>query len=89
MSRSYGNIKDLSLLEVLNLQEFQKYWYINKDEISICKVCEFRYNCTDCRAFLQNPDDIYSKPLKCGYNPYTTKWEEWSTHPMKKKAISA
>jgi hypothetical protein len=30
---------------------------------------------------------MYSKPLKCGYNPYTCEWEEWSTHPMKQKAI--
>jgi hypothetical protein len=30
---------------------------------------------------------IYSKPLKCGYNPYTAIWEDWSTNPLKKKAI--
>jgi hypothetical protein len=26
-------------------------------------------------------------PLKCGYNPYTCEWEEWSTNPLKQKAI--
>jgi hypothetical protein len=30
---------------------------------------------------------MYSKPLKCGYNPYTCEWEEWSTNPLKQKAI--
>jgi hypothetical protein len=30
---------------------------------------------------------VYSKPLECGYNPYTCEWEEWSTNPLKQKAI--
>jgi hypothetical protein len=29
-----------------------------------------------------------SKPLKCGYNPYTNEWAEWSTNPLKEKAIA-
>lgn len=31
--------------------------------------------------------DILSKPLKCGYNPYTGEWSDWSTNPLKQKAI--
>ncbi len=53
----------------------------------IKKFGEFRYICTDCRAYTENPEDIYSKPLKCGYNSYTNKWEEWSTNSLKLKAI--
>jgi SPASM domain peptide maturase of grasp-with-spasm system len=89
MAMSYGNINDpdVNIEAIVNSEEFQKVWYINKDKINICKVCEFRHVCTDCRAYLEDPEDIYSKPLKCGYNPYTTEWEEWSTHPMKQKAI--
>lgn len=30
---------------------------------------------------------MYAKPLKCGYNPYTCEWEEWSTNPLKQQAI--
>ena len=51
------------------------------------KDCEFRYICTDCRAYVEDPEDILSKPLKCGYNPYTGEWSEWSTNPLKQKAI--
>ncbi|WP_282779404.1 grasp-with-spasm system SPASM domain peptide maturase [Phaeodactylibacter xiamenensis] len=87
MKESYGNIKDTTLLEALEKPGFKKYWNITKDQISVCKDCEFRYICTDCRAYLEDPDDIYSKPLKCGYNPYTCEWEEWSTNPLKEKAI--
>jgi SPASM domain peptide maturase of grasp-with-spasm system len=85
----YGNINDpdLDILQIVESKEFQKYWNIKKDDIKICQVCEFRHVCTDCRAYREDPDDLYSKPLKCGYDPYTGEWEEWSTHPMKQKAI--
>ncbi len=87
MPFSYGNIKDINIEDVIKKKSFQKYWNIKKDDIAVCKDCEFRYICTDCRAYLENPKDLYSKPLKCGYNPYTNKWEEWSKNPLKQKAI--
>lgn len=87
MPISYGNIRDTKLIDVVRNPNFQKLWHIKKDEITKCKDCEFRHICTDCRAYLDNPDDKYSAPLKCGYDPYTGIWEEWSTNPLKKKAI--
>lgn len=87
MPESFGNIKDTSLEEALNHPNFKKYWNINKDQIEVCKDCEFRHICTDCRAFIEEPENQYSKPLKCGYSPYTNEWEEWSTNPLKQKAI--
>lgn len=87
MQKSYGNIKDTTLTQALNKNGFKDNWYISKDQIEVCKDCEFRYMCTDCRAYLDEPKNKLSKPLKCGYNPYTTEWEDWSTNPLKKKAI--
>ncbi len=87
MSQSFGNIKDTTLQEALDHPDFKKYWNVTKDQIAVCKDCEFRYICTDCRGYIENPEDMYSKPLKCGYNPYTCEWEEWSTNPLKQKAI--
>jgi len=92
MSQSFGNVKDTALEEALNHTSFKKYWNLTKDSIEICKDCEFRYICTDCRAYTERTHtngeglDI-SKPLKCGYNPYSGEWEEWSTHPLKKESI--
>lgn len=74
--------KDLSL--ILNDHKFKSLGLIKKDDIKICQDCEFRYNCTDCRAFTIDKNDIYSKPLKCGYNPYTNEWDEWSTSSLRK-----
>ena len=87
MRESFGNIIDTTLVEAIEKQGFKKYWNINKDKIHVCKDCEFRHVCTDCRAYVENPEDILSKPLKCGYNPYTSEWSKWSTNPLKQKAI--
>ncbi|MBB5623581.1 SPASM domain peptide maturase of grasp-with-spasm system [Pedobacter cryoconitis] len=75
MSLSYGNIKFQTLKEVIRMKEFKKVWSINKNQINICKDCEFRYICTDCRAFISTID-VLSKPAKCNYNPYLETWEE-------------
>lgn len=83
----YGNIENASFSEVLENPDFKMWWYIHKDQIEVCRDCEFRYNCTDCRAFLKHDNDIYSKPLKCGYNPYNNVWEEWSKNDLKYKEI--
>lgn len=88
MSESFGNIAQTSLATVLKKEEFKKYWNITKDKIEVCKECELRYICTDCRAYVENPNNIYSKPLKCGYNPITNEWTEWSSDPLKQKAIN-
>lgn len=87
MKESFGNIKDTSLAEAIEKPGFKKYWNFSKDKIHVCKDCEFRLICTDCRAYVEDPEDILSKPLKCGYNPYTGEWNEWSISPIKQKAI--
>lgn len=66
---NYGHINDILLKEIVNTSEFQFYWHIKKDDIKICSKCEFRYMCSDCRAFIIDPKDIYSKPAKCNYDP--------------------
>lgn len=87
MQQSFGHISETNLEEVLENPAFTKLWDIKKDEIEKCKGCEFRHICTDCRAYLEDPENLYSAPLKCGYNPETCEWEEWSTNPLKEKAI--
>ncbi|MDR6514653.1 grasp-with-spasm system SPASM domain peptide maturase [Chryseobacterium camelliae] len=92
MPQSFGNIKDTPLEDALSQPEFKKYWNLTKDSIDVCKDCEFRYICTDCRAYTERTHTDSegldtSKPLKCGYNPYLGEWEEWSTNPLKEKAI--
>jgi hypothetical protein len=75
MEHHYGHISNTKLEDVIALPEFQKWWHIKKDDIDVCKDCEFRHMCTDCRAFIKDPENIYSQPSKCTYNPYICKWE--------------
>lgn len=71
----YGNINNKSINEIVKLTEFTKYWYLSKNLIDTCKFCEYRYNCTDCRVFICNKDNIHSKPIKCSYNLQTGSWD--------------
>lgn len=87
MKTHFGSHKIIDINTIVSTENFQKLWKINKDSIDTCKDCQFRYICTDCRAYREDPDNIFSKPLKCGYSPYTNKWEEWSANPIKQKAI--
>ncbi len=74
LPRSYGNVRGTSLHAALAQRDFTALWSINKDQIEVCKDCEFRYICTDCRAYLTGAGDRYAKPAKCGYDPYTAVW---------------
>ena len=73
MDISYGNINKIKLKEIINLKSFQEKWRISKDKIEICRDCEFRYICTDCRTNIEDIRNIYSKPKNCPYNTYTAK----------------
>ncbi|MEC5395936.1 grasp-with-spasm system SPASM domain peptide maturase [Bergeyella sp. RCAD1439] len=91
-SQSFGNLMNLNKDNLAGNAFFLKYQNITKNNIKVCKDCEFRYICTDCRAYTEqtyyNEEGLdVSKPLKCGYNPYTGEWEKWSTNPIKQKAI--
>lgn len=84
----FGNVKTMALKAVVSKSDFQELGQIRKEKIKVCRDCEYRNICSDCRAFLEDPLDRYSKPLKCGYNPYTNEWKEWSTLPEKQKSIT-
>ncbi|NJL77136.1 MAG: hypothetical protein HC892_21095, partial [Saprospiraceae bacterium] len=86
-SPKIGHINKVSLREPLLDNPFKRAWKIKKDDVKICKDCEFRYICSDCRVFTEDPEDINSKPLKCGYNPYTLEWTDWKSTPEKQLQI--
>ncbi len=78
MGRSFGVVGKTTLEEVVKDAQFRRAWAQKKDDILVCKDCEFRYVCTDCRAYVEDPDDELSKPAKCGYDPYTGTWSNQS-----------
>ncbi|HVK98134.1 MAG TPA: grasp-with-spasm system SPASM domain peptide maturase [Flavisolibacter sp.] len=75
LQNKFGRYNDLeSISDVLENKAFQLPAQIKKDQITVCKDCEFRYICHDCRAFVTDMNDQFSKPLHCKYNPYEAKW---------------
>jgi SPASM domain peptide maturase of grasp-with-spasm system len=76
MIENYGHIDSISLNQVLFNEEngFKRKWLIKKEDVEVCKDCEFRLICSDCRAFTNGGD--LAKPAKCRYSPYTNRWEE-------------
>jgi SPASM domain peptide maturase of grasp-with-spasm system len=73
---SYGNVAHTPLHAALEQPHFRDLWSVTKDQVETCRDCEFRYVCTDCRAFVERAGDPYAKPAKCGYDPYTTTWRD-------------
>lgn len=72
----HGNISDSSLRDVLGSSSYTSFAGIRKDEIAVCKDCEYRYMCSDCRVYIEDTNNSYSKPSSCSYNPYTGEWSE-------------
>jgi SPASM domain peptide maturase of grasp-with-spasm system len=76
LNKIYGNIYEDKLSHIASKKNFRELWKISKDKIDVCKDCEFRHACTDCRGFIKDPQNIYSQPSKCTYNPYIAKWAD-------------
>ncbi|SHN18552.1 SPASM domain peptide maturase, grasp-with-spasm system [Cyclobacterium lianum] len=74
MSNIFGNIHHKFLGEIIPSSKFKRLWYVKKDDIHVCKDCEFRYICSDCRVHAVLNGDIYSKPESCKYDPYSARW---------------
>lgn len=75
MKVDFGHISESNINDTIRKKKFLKLGRIKKEEIDVCKICEYRLICTDCRAYTDNQQNLYSRPKKCSYNPYIGKWE--------------
>lgn len=67
----HGNLKTKKLLEIID-DNIRK---LSNDHIAVCKDCEYRYTCYDCRPNSNNAGK-YDKPWFCSYDPYTGEWQD-------------
>jgi radical SAM protein with 4Fe4S-binding SPASM domain len=51
-----------------------EYWDLTKDKIDVCRDCEFRYACSDCRVIESIDGSLTGKNKFCTYNPSTGIW---------------
>ncbi len=87
LNKKIGHINDVVFDDLYTAMEKDFVRNITKDNIDVCKDCEYRYMCIDCRAYVEEPSNILSKPLKCGYDPYEGIWSDWTKNPLKQIAI--
>lgn len=68
---SYGNILDNDLKDIFFAEKTKEIRYLSKDRINICKDCEYRYGCFDCRVIATSGDinNLFNKPSICIYDP--------------------
>ena len=71
----YGNVKENSLVEIIQNDSVDKFWFWDFSKVDICKDCEFRFACRDCRplAFAEN-GNLTDKMPRCTYNPTEGTW---------------
>jgi len=68
-----GNIKTDSI-DIIR-KKLLLYWGITKDKVAVCKDCEYRYACDDCRPLADGETgELYGKYPRCLYDPYTGVW---------------
>jgi radical SAM protein with 4Fe4S-binding SPASM domain len=74
---NYGSVLQDSLVNILNGSEAVDVRGLSKDRIAICKDCEYRYACSDCRpkAVVGEEASFASKLRECFYDPYSGKWK--------------
>ena len=59
------NLKDMIISG-----KFEPYWKQTKDTIDVCKDCEMRYVCNDCRV--NEEGSMTRKPSFCTYDPFSS-----------------
>jgi SPASM domain peptide maturase of grasp-with-spasm system len=74
MPASFGSAKTTRLHAAVMNETFREFWEVNKDQVDVCRDCEFRYVCPDCRAWVRPSGERFAKPSKCSYDPYTATW---------------
>jgi hypothetical protein len=57
----------------------RRAWASTKDQVAVCKDCEYRYVCFDCRPLSEGAaggraDYLHAPYPRCTYNPYTGEW---------------
>lgn len=71
-----GNVNYKSIDEIIESDELQYCWGMSWENVEICRDCEYRYACKDCRPLAKSVEGkLYTKNPRCMYNPYTGMWK--------------
>ena len=76
-----GNVSQNTLRETILNPALQSIWKSTMDNVLICRDCEYRYACFDCRPLAkasagETAEYLSAPPARCTYNPYTGQWAQ-------------
>lgn len=72
-----GNVLKSGLEDILSSRELKDLWKITLDDVEVCRDCEYRYACFDCRALPYSiTKNLLARLPACAYNPYTGQWKK-------------
>lgn len=57
------------------LSQKSSSWLMKKDDIDVCRDCEYRYSCFDRRIPKNRGENQYFNLRECSYNPYIGTWK--------------
>jgi radical SAM protein with 4Fe4S-binding SPASM domain len=57
--KTFGNINNKKINDVLVDDEFTKIWYISNDQIEICKECQYRYFCLNFSEIIEKKGKFF------------------------------
>lgn len=70
-----GDLRKISNKNIDREYKLRKYWHLTKDQIEVCKDCEYRYMCVDNRQPIKSYKGKWYFKIECNYNPYIGKWK--------------
>jgi radical SAM protein with 4Fe4S-binding SPASM domain len=69
-----GNVRTEPLAQIVR-RGLKRYWDLSLDHIEVCRDCEYRYACQDCRPVAYGPTgSLTARSLYCCYDPYRGEW---------------
>src|SRR5262249_15954585 len=77
---SVGNVLvSRALAPILRGPALRQVWGATKDQVMVCRDCEYRYVCFDCRPLSEaaaagKAGYLHAPFPRCTYNPYTGEW---------------
>lgn len=78
-SDTIGNVTEMPLQAILDSARLRKLWGLTKDRVEICRDCEYRYACGDCRPLAGAGGGSHEKTARCSYDPSRGNWgRPWS-----------
>lgn len=70
-----ANVTRQPLREVISGDSLRNLWSITKDSVEVCRDCEYRYACHDCRPLaVSEGGSMDAKYPRCTYDPYSGMW---------------